>query len=150
MSNNGHAKWRVLLVDDHARLRELYRAALHDDDRLQVVGEASDGALAVQVAREVRPDLVVLDLSMPNVDGLQALQDLKVEVPDARVAVVSGFVRERIESVVLQLGANAYFEKGVPATSLADLFVRVAEEAPRRPGPPISRSELERRVHELV
>lgn len=141
---------RVLLVDDHARLRELYKHALMDEPGLQVVAEAADGGQAVAAARASQPDLIVLDLSMPHTDGLQALQSLKLVAPQARVLVLSGFMRERVEGLVREMGANAYVEKGLPAQELAPLLLQVAGEPPRAPGPSMALSELEQRARDLI
>ena len=141
---------RILLVDDHARLRELYRMALQGEPDLQVVAEAEDGEQALRLAREHRPDLVVMDLSMPRRDGLQALQDLKQALPEDRVVVLSGFLRDRVEPLVMEMGANAYVEKGLPARDMAPLLLAMAAQAPRAPGKRFTRSELEQRVMDLV
>jgi DNA-binding NarL/FixJ family response regulator len=137
-------------VDDHARLRELYKHALRNESGLQVVGEAADGEQAVAAARACRPDLIVLDLSMPRTDGLQALQSLKRVAPQARVLVLSGFMRERVEGLVRGMGANAYAEKGLPAHELAPLLLKVADEPPCAPGPDMMLSELEQRARDLI
>lgn len=142
--------YRVLLVDDHPRIRELYRLALMDERRLEVVGEAGDGEEALVRADETPPDVVVLDLSMPKRDGLQALQDLKQAHPRVRVLVLSGFNRERIEGLVLEMGANAYLEKGVTITELAGHVLQAAEQPPRAPTRAYTTSEFERRLEGLV
>lgn len=142
--------YKVLLVDDHARLRELYKRALQREPHLQVAAEASDGEQAVAAAQATQPDLIVLDLSMPNADGLQALQRLKLVTPQARILVLSGFMRERVEGLVREMGANAYAEKGIPAPELPDLLLRVAAEPAQPAGSPMARSELEDRIRALV
>lgn len=142
--------YQVMLVDDHERLRELYKIALDGEPRLQVVAEAGDGEEGARVARERRPDLVVLDLSMPGRDGLQALQDIRRDVPEARIVVMSGFVRDRVEPLVLEMGANAYIEKGVPMEEIPRLLLRFAEEAPRAATRRLAQDDLQRRAKELI
>jgi len=141
--------YTVLLVDDYARIRQLYRMALRDEPRLRVVDEAADGQEAVQKARDLQPDLVVLDLSMPRMDGLEALQGIKRVSPGSRVVVLSGFMRERVAQVVHDLGANAYVEKGLAARALAQTLLPVAAQAPLAPQP-VTKNDLEQRVAELV
>jgi len=143
------SSYTVLLVDDYARIRQLYRMALADEPRLRVVDEAGDGAEAIRKAKEHQPDLVVLDLSMPRVDGLEALQAIKRESPRSRVVVLSGFMRDRVSHVVHELGANAYLEKGIAARALAKTLLPIAEQLPASPRP-LPRSALEIRVSELI
>jgi two-component system chemotaxis response regulator CheB len=141
----------LVLIDDHADLRRLYRLAF-EGSALSVVGEAPDGRLGIEVVRIAQPDLVLLDLSMPDTDGLETLLELRRLVPAARVVVVSGFTRYRLGPVVAELGAVDYVEKGVrPAELMARLL-----DAARLPQPPVpdlapSRvRELRSRLTELV
>ena len=80
---------RVVLVDDTEDLRQLMRIALKRAG-YDVVGEAGDGAAGIEVARSASPDLVVLDLSMPVMDGLEALPQIRADLPDATIVVMSG------------------------------------------------------------
>jgi DNA-binding NarL/FixJ family response regulator len=103
---------RVLICDDVAMLRELMRYELEEDDGVVVVGEADNGLDAVRLAKELQPDVVLLDLAMPGIDGLEALS-LMCEVPDAPLVLVhSGFDAATMRDRVLALGAAAYLEKG--------------------------------------
>lgn len=105
---------RVLLVDDVADLRFLLRVVLEQAGGFEVVGEAGDGARALALAERARPDMIVLDLSMPTMDGLEALPALRALVPDAIIVVLSAFEGTRIAPSTTRLGADAYFEKGTP------------------------------------
>ena len=102
---------RVLVVDDHVQVRELLRAQL-ESGGLQVVGEAADGVEAVEKTEALRPDVVVLDLAMPRVDGLQALSRIQENVPGTRVVVLSGFDDAMMAERALGAGAVRYIEKG--------------------------------------
>ena len=103
---------RVLIADDVPDLRMLLRLALERSGRFSVVGEAGDGAEAVSLAATCSPDLVVLDLSMPVLDGLEALPMILEGAPDSRVLVLSGFAADKMEAQALERGASAYVEKG--------------------------------------
>lgn len=119
------ARWRVVLVDDHAALRRLYRTALNHAPDFAVVGEAPDGAAAMQRAPEFRPDLVLLDLSMPNMDGLETLIELRKRFPKAHVVILSGFNRDKMAELVLPLGATEYIEKGIDPRQLGQRLAEI-------------------------
>lgn len=103
---------RVVIADDVADLRMLLRLALERTERFSVVGEAADGAEAVEQARAHRPDLVVLDLSMPRLDGLEALPLILDASPETIVVVLSGFDEARMGQAAVDAGATLYLEKG--------------------------------------
>lgn len=102
-------------------MRALLRLAIEEDERLEVVGEAGDGPTAVREVAELAPDVVVLDLSMPGMDGLEVLQKLKARLARACVIVFSGFTAERMEAVAQAHGADHYMAKGEPLENLREL-----------------------------
>ena len=103
---------RVVLCDDFEMLRELLRYELEDDDDIRVVGEAGDGRESVRLVRDLKPDIVVLDLAMPELDGLEAIP-LMLEVdPPPAIIVHSGFDASIMRDRVVALGARGYVEKG--------------------------------------
>lgn len=110
----------VCLCDDVREFRELMRFGLSDDPRIEVVGEASDGLEAIDVVGQTRPDVVLLDLSMPGKDGLEVIEELRERSPASRIVVLSGFAAARMESVVLERGATRYLEKGTPLTDIRE------------------------------
>lgn len=113
---------RVLIVDDTAGLRLLMRVVL-EEAGFEVVGEAGDGLSGLRLATELRPDLVLLDMAMPVMDGLEALPRLRSDVPCAKVVVISGFERQAMERQVMEGGADAYLQKGLgPDEILAVLY----------------------------
>ena len=112
----------MLVVDDAANLRELLTLLLEAEDDFVVVGAAADGAQAVARAAELRPDIVLLDLAMPVMDGLQALPELRRLLPAARIVVFSGYEEESLARASLEAGADAYVEKG---TSVLQLVARL-------------------------
>lgn len=111
-------KCRVLIVDDMPDIRLLLRMNFEQDGRFEVVGEADDGLEAIETAAVVRPDVVVLDLAMPRMDGLQVIPLIKQRSPDTEVVIYSGFAASQLETTARTLGAAAYVEK---TTSLATL-----------------------------
>ena len=113
---------RTLVVDDDDALRALVRLTLEDDGRFRVVGEAADGRAALDLAQRTRPDLILLDLKMPVMDGFEALPLLRQLVPDAQIVCLSMMQKADVEKRVLALGAQAFLDKSMPSdTFLAHL-----------------------------
>jgi DNA-binding NarL/FixJ family response regulator len=103
---------RVVLCDDVAMLRELLRYELEEDDDVRVVGEAGNGTEGVRMVRDLKPDVVVLDLAMPGLDGLEAIPLMRALDSPPAIVVHSGFDAEMMRDRVLALGAEQYLEKG--------------------------------------
>jgi len=113
------ARIRVLLVDDHAMVRRGMRdfLALHDD--LEIVGEAADGDAAIQAATALQPDVVVMDLLMPGVDGIDATARIKADHPDMEIVAITSFVEEARIVAALEAGASGFLLKDAEADELA-------------------------------
>jgi DNA-binding NarL/FixJ family response regulator len=126
---------RILVCDDVPEMRQLVRFALEEDLEQVVVGEARDGEEVVERARDLRPDVVVLDLSMPEMDGLQAIRLLNEVAPRTGIVVFTGFGGAVMRDQALSLGADAYVEKGA---DLDELRSAVGEVARRKAGLPSS------------
>jgi DNA-binding NarL/FixJ family response regulator len=120
---------RVLICDDVALLRELIRYELEEDDGVLVVGEADNGLDGVRLVEELRPDVVVLDLAMPGIDGLEALSLMRAVAEPPQVLVHSGFDAETMRDRVLALGAAAYLEKGGNLREVRDAVRQVMERS---------------------
>ncbi|MFF2655216.1 response regulator [Streptomyces sp. NPDC058045] len=110
---------RVLLVDDHQVVRRGLRTFLEVQDDIEVVGEAADGAEGVARAAELRPDVVLLDVRMPGMDGIEALRALREQQSPARVLVVTSFTEQRTVVPALRAGAAGYMYKDVDPEALA-------------------------------
>jgi PAS domain S-box-containing protein len=124
--NDSH---RVLVVDDAEDLRMLLRARMETRNGLTVVGEAADGLAAVELASELQPDLVMLDLAMPRMDGLEALPLIRAAVPGVRVIVLSGFNQSTLAEKAMEAGADKYVVKGGSMRQLLELVEAVLDTA---------------------
>jgi len=110
---------RVLICDDEPSLRTLLTIALDLESDLEVVASAADGLEALELAERFRPDVILLDLVMPKMDGLQALAELRKALPGARVVVLSGLQESLMGETVRDLGAAAFLEKGTDPSTIA-------------------------------
>ena len=102
---------RVLIVDDHAVVREGLRALIDVEPEMELVGEAADGVEAVHKARSLQPDVILLDLVMPRMDGIDAIGEIKRENPDARILVVTSFAEDEKVFPAIKAGALGYLLK---------------------------------------
>jgi len=127
---------RVLIVDDVADIRKLIRMTLERGGVFDVVGEAGDGSEAIAQARRLQPDVVLLDLSMPVMDGLEALPEILAASPNSKVLVLSGFTATEMSDEAMRLGAAGYMEKG---GIVAKLGPRLRELIPFTPPSPNGR-----------
>src|SRR5215813_1994084 len=101
----------ILIVDDNAQLRALMREIVAEASNLQVVGEAADGAEAMQLVQALRPAIVLLDLIMPQVNGLEVLQWIKVERPETKVIIVTVHDEDAYRQAAETSGADAFLLK---------------------------------------
>jgi DNA-binding NarL/FixJ family response regulator len=110
---------RVLLVDDHAVVRRGLRSFLELLDDITVVGEAENGRLGLEAARRLRPDVVLMDLLMPDLDGIAATAAIKAELPDIEVVALTSFAEEARVTAALEAGASGYVLKDAEADDVA-------------------------------
>jgi DNA-binding NarL/FixJ family response regulator len=110
----------VYLVDDVPELRELIRFGMEDDPTFEVVGEAGDGRSALEGIAATHPAAVLLDLSMPDMNGLEAILEIRKSDPDVAIIVLSGFSADRMAPPTLERGADRYVEKGTPMGELLE------------------------------
>lgn len=112
---------RVLVVDDQALVREGIASLLSVQDGVEVVGTAEGGAQALALARELRPEVVLMDVRMPGMDGIEATRRLRREVPEAQVVMLTTFDDEAYVRGALEAGAVGYILKSIPSADLADV-----------------------------
>lgn len=127
---------RVVLIDDTFDLRELLRLALTRGG-MEIVGEAGDGLAGIEAVRTERPDIVLLDLSMPVMDGLEALPSIRRLVPDATIIVLSAFGATHMSERALATGADGYLQKGMPLKRILEHVRAIASGARETPSSPV-------------
>ncbi|HEX2052078.1 MAG TPA: ATP-binding protein [Actinomycetota bacterium] len=120
----------VVIADDVAAMRMLLRTTLEDDGRFEVVAEAGDGRAALDAASAVRPDVMVLDVAMPVMDGLEVLAELERAGVGTKVLVLSGFAADAMEARAVARGAHAFLHKSTPLGEVAAALARLCDAAP--------------------
>lgn len=125
---------RVLLADDHSLFRKGLRNMLEIEDDIRVVGEARDGLEAQELARETRPDVALLDINMPQVDGLGAARELRREFPQLGILMLTMFAEEEFVDRALEAGANGYLLKDTPFSQVVEA-IRTAARGESTLGP---------------
>jgi NarL family two-component system response regulator LiaR len=130
---------RILAVDDHSVVRQGLRMFLALDEELEVVGEAADGAEAVQLARELQPDVVLMDLLMPGMDGISATETIRRELPEVEVIALTSVLEDQAVYDAMRAGAIGYLLKDTQADELCVAIkaaaagqVQLSPEAARR------------------
>lgn len=108
---------RVVLCDDVQAFRALIRYSL-EEAGIEVVGEAADGNEGVRQVADLQPDVILLDLSMPECDGLEAIEAMRRRSPRTQIVALSGFTADRMAEPVIARGARAYLEKGAEVAEI--------------------------------
>lgn len=129
---------RVLIVDDHGVVRSGLRVFLELLDDIEVVGEAGDGSEGLAMARRLRPDVVLMDLLMPRMDGLTATARIREELPETEVVAMTSFIEEDKVTAALEAGAAGYLLKDAAADEVA-AAIRSAHEGDVHLDPAVAR-----------
>lgn len=119
---------KILVADDHLIIRQGLRLILETESEFELVGEAGDGAEAISLCRELNPDVVLMDLRMPNMDGLSAIERLHQELPEISVVILTTFNEDELMLRGLQAGARGYLLKD---TDRSTLFATIRAAARR-------------------
>ncbi|MDN6299840.1 MAG: response regulator transcription factor, partial [Micrococcaceae bacterium] len=130
---------RVVLVDDENLVRAGLRLILDGDPLIEIVGEAGDGAAALDVIRESRPDVVLMDVRMPTMDGLAATRELLAEDPGLRILVLTTFDTDDLVLRALELGASGFLLKDTPPAPQGEAGQKFAGRRPMLSPPPLRR-----------
>jgi DNA-binding NarL/FixJ family response regulator len=120
---------RILIADDHRLFAESLMTVLSEDDRVDVVGIADDGREAVELALELRPDVILMDLKMPVLDGFEATRRLREAGSDAQILILTGTDEEIGSEAAAQAGATGYLRKENSVAELKRVFLEVASLA---------------------
>jgi DNA-binding NarL/FixJ family response regulator len=127
MSKERTRKVRILIADDHPMIRRAVRSTLEDYAHFEVCGEAVDGAEAVEEAKKLKPDVVVLNVTMPVMNGFEAARKIKEDVPQSAIVILSSNADQRFVEEAKKLGVRAYVAK----TKAGEALVKAIEAAVR-------------------
>jgi len=136
-------KIRVLIVDDHSVVRMGLRMFFDHQPDIEVVGEATDGSEGVAMARRLEPDVILMDLLMPNMDGITAIGRIKAELPETEIVTMTSFIEEEKVTSALEAGASGYVLKDAEAEEVA-AAVRAAYAGEMHLDPAVARLLTER------
>lgn len=120
----------VLVVDDEARIRRFARLLLESDSKVSVIGEADNGRQAADMARELCPDVVLMDISMPEMNGLEAARKILRDCPNTRIIMTTAMGAEPYRRVSMSLGAADFLDKSTLDSELIEAIHRTARHGP--------------------
>ena len=140
---------RVLMVDDHPLMREGVAAVLEGQSDMTVAGEASNGSEALESYRALKPDVTLMDLQMPGMNGIDAIRAIRREFPEARIIVLTTYDGDILASRALKAGAAGYLLKSMLRRDLVDT-IRIVHSGKRRIPPEIAQSLAEHQADDLL
>ena len=124
---------KILIVDDHPMMREALMTALNEETDMQVIAEASNGLEAIKLAKALNPNVILMDLLMPGMDGLEAVTEICKKNPQAKVLMVTSLEDQDKVLAAIQAGALGYFPKTAPRAYLLEAIRKVADGVPYLP-----------------
>jgi len=142
---------KVLLAEDHTIVRKGLRSLLEDEEGIEVIGEAEDGREAIKLAEKLHPDIVVMDIAMPGLNGLEATRQLRKLYPEIKILILSVYANEEYVFQTLQAGAEGYLVKKAAPSELI-LAIKAVHQGNSFLSPSISRTVIDeyiRRAEEI-
>src|SRR3989338_1031039 len=124
----GKKRVKVLIADDQTLFREGIKDLLENEKIIEVVGEAADGQEVVRLAKKLKPDVILMDIKLPHLDGVSATRQIRRECPSTNVLILSGYEDEAHVMESIQAGANGYLSKMLPATELVNALKTFAND----------------------
>ena len=122
---------QVVICDDQPGFRQIVSVVLGLDPELEVVGEAADGRDAIRVVGELQPDVLLLDIAMPVMDGLEALPHIRASAPETRIVMLSGVAADSVRQRALDGGASSFIEKGTDVDAIVDQIKEICRTPSR-------------------
>src|ERR1035437_5112688 len=119
---------KVLIADDQTLFREGIKDLLENEKSVEVIGEAADGNEVVRLAKKLRPDVILMDIKLPHLDGVSATRLIRKELPDTNVLILSSYEDEAHVMESIQAGANGYLSKMLPAAELVNALKAFAND----------------------
>lgn len=132
-------KISVIIADDQTLFREGIKDLLEDEKNVQIVGEAADGREALRLVKKLRPNVILLDIKLPHMDGIEATRQIHKECPNTNVLILSGYEDEAHVMEAIQAGANGYLSKMLPASELVNALKTFANQGVMIPQPVMSK-----------
>ncbi|MCA9917239.1 MAG: response regulator transcription factor [Anaerolineales bacterium] len=118
---------QLLIVDDHPVFRQGLRDVLETDPRMKVIGEAADGEVAIELAYEINPEVILMDINLPTINGLQVTRKIKTQLPDVKVIMITGYDDAEQVFHAIRSGASAYCPKDITPEALINIIHTVRE-----------------------
>jgi len=118
---------RILIADDHPVFRDGIRKLFDEQEEMEVVGQADDGEEAIKLAIDLKPDLVIMDIMMPNVNGIEATKKIKAELPGTAILLVSGYSYDSYVLAALRAGAAGFLSKGARSNEILNAVTAIRE-----------------------
>ena len=132
-------KITVVIADDQTLFREGIKDLLDNEKNIQVVGEAADGREALRMVKKLRPNVILLDIKLPHMDGIEATRQIHKECPNTNVLILSSYEDESHVMEAIQAGANGYLSKMLPASELVNALKTFANQGVMIPQPVMSK-----------
>jgi two-component system, NarL family, response regulator NreC len=127
MPTSSDKKIRVILAEDHTLVRQGFRRMLEDESRIEVVGEASTGLAAIELTKKLKPDVVVMDLSMPELGGMEATEEILKALPETKILILSMYSNDAYVRKAFELGARGYVLKNAMEVDLTRAVLALGE-----------------------